>query len=49
MEMKEYKKHYHCEDWTVEQIARAFKGKDELGRKIIIPPFPILYLFEKEE
>ena len=37
MDIKEYKKHYHCEDWTVEQIARAFKGEDELGRKLLFP------------
>ena len=36
---KGYKKYYHCEDWTVEQIAHAFKGGDEQGRKVIIPLF----------
>lgn len=36
---KGYKKYYHCEDWTVEQIAQAFKGGDEHGRKVIIPLF----------
>ena len=37
--IKSYKKYYHCEDWTVEQIAQAFKGGDEQGRKVIIPLF----------
>ena len=39
MEIKGYKKYYDCQDWTIEQIARAFKGADEHGRRIIVPLF----------
>lgn len=37
--LKSYKKYYRCEDWTVEQIARAFKGGDDQGQRVIIPLF----------
>ena len=37
--IKSYKKYYRCEDCTVEQIAKAFKGGDDQGLRVVIPLF----------
>lgn len=42
-------KKYECKNWTMNDIAHAMKGRDTLGRTIVIPMFQRGKRWKKDE